>query len=103
MGTETGISSRQGKDWASKVRAYTAFYESGQYTRRYEMEVMRVLTVTTGKKRLKTLKTVTEAVTEGARQAMFWFSTFDQVSPNTVLSHRIWEIAGGKYTSKLIE
>ena len=48
------------KRWMRKVRAYMAYYRSGQYQARYQTRSLRVLTVTTSQKRLANLKAATE-------------------------------------------
>lgn len=89
--TVTGEASLWGRrDWARKVRAYLAYFRSGKYQDRYQAKGLRILTVTTGERRLANLKTVTEKV--GGKK-MFWFTTFDKVTPETVLTDPIWQMA----------
>ena len=57
----------------------------------YEEFPMLVLTVTTSPKRMSNLKKVAE---DSGAGEVFWFTTFDQVTPRSVLDERIWEIAG---------
>ena len=78
------------KRFKSKILAYQAYYASGAYQRRYETRSLRVLTVTTSPNRAEHLKTVTEAV--GGRNR-YWFTTLDQVVPQTVLETPIWQVA----------
>jgi hypothetical protein len=86
-----------GKDWARKVRAYIAYFSptanngASLYAQRYGTDKLRVLTITTGPRRLANLKRITEQV--GGRKR-FWFTTLDQVTPNTVLTALIWQKAG---------
>lgn len=90
--TVTGKSRDWGKrTWARKVAAYLEYYRSGKYQERYQTKNMRILTVTTGGTRLANLKAVTE---EAGGKARFWFTTFDQISPETVLTEPIWQVAG---------
>jgi hypothetical protein len=98
MGTETGKSSKFGRrDFSRKILAYQEYYRSGLYQQkydpdnRYEEFRMLVLTVTTSPRRMVNLKAVAEA--SGARD-VFWFTTFDQVTPTSVLEKPIWMIAG---------
>jgi hypothetical protein len=92
LATVTGQSSRWGRrDWARKIRAYIAYYESGKYQQRYETTSLRILTVTTGERRLKNLKEITERV--GGKKR-FWFTTFEELTSETVLTKPIWQIAG---------
>lgn len=90
--TVTGEATDWGRrDWARKVRAYLAYYRSGKDQERYHTKSLRILTVTTGEGRLKHLKAITEKVGGKAR---FWFTTFDQIAPTTVLTTPIWHVAG---------
>lgn len=90
--TVTGNSRKWGKrTWARKVQAYVEYYRSGKYHARYHTKSMRVLTVTTGKRRLENLKLVTE---ESGGKARFWFTTFEQVQSSDVLVDPIWQVAG---------
>jgi DNA-binding PadR family transcriptional regulator len=79
------------KRWAQKVQAYLAYTQSGKYTERYGTRSLRVLTVTTGEKRLANLKRATEEVGGGA---MFWFTTFAQATPEQILGRAAWQVAG---------
>jgi len=89
--TETGMSSNpRYRDWVRKVRTYLAYYNSDLYKNRYKSIKFRVLTVTTSLQRLKNLKQKTEAT--GA-QRIFWFTTFDQLTPDTVYTDPIWQVA----------
>ena len=82
-----------------KVLAYQAYIASGQYEKRYGTRSLRVLTVTSGPKRLENLKAETEEARGGR---VFWFTTSDLVLPDTVLRHRVWLTVGGKEASELI-
>ena len=79
------------KRWGRRIRAYAAYVHSGQYARRYATRSLRILTVTTGPKRLANLKATTEGVGGGE---LFWFATQDTVKTNTALFAPIWQIAG---------
>ena len=93
-GTVTAAYSKDGKrDWSHKVRAYNEYLASGKYEARYKTKTVRILTVTTGEKRMAHLKQITEA-TAGETAFRFWFTTFDQISPETILTTPIWHIAG---------
>ena len=90
--TMVGLSSKSGRrDWARKIRLYLAYKDSGKFDERYGARSFRVLTVTTGQRRLENLKQITE---ESGGQARFWFTTFDQLTPETILSASIWHVAG---------
>lgn len=73
-----------------KVLAYQAYIASGQYEKRYGTRSLRVLTVTSGPKRLENLKEEAEQA-KGGR--VFWFTMVDRVSVDTVLSESIWSVA----------
>lgn len=73
-----------------KVLAYQAYIASGQYEKRYGTRSLRVLTVTSGPKRLENLKEEAEQARGGR---VFWFTTTERISPGTVLSKPIWNLA----------
>jgi len=79
------------KRWAQKVQAYQVYTQSGKYTERFGTRSLRVLTVTTGEKRLSNIKRATEEVSGGQ---MFWFTTFEKAQPGGVLKLPIWKVAG---------
>jgi hypothetical protein len=79
------------KRWAQKVQAYQVYTQSGKYTERFGTRSLRVLTVTTGEKRLANLKRATEEVGGGQ---MFWFSTFGEMEAGKILATPIWKVAG---------
>lgn len=74
-----------------KVLAYQAYIASGQYEKRYGTRSLRVLTVTSGPKRLENLREEAEHARGGRA---FWFTTSDLVSSETVLGGGIWQVAG---------
>lgn len=85
----------EGRDWAKKVRAYIEYYDSGMYQKRYPAagKSMRVLVITLGQSRLENMVEVTEKVA-GKRKGRFWFTSLDQLTPDTILTEPIWQIAG---------
>ena len=60
---------------------------------------LRVLTVTTGEKRLASLKAATEQT--GGR-ARFWFTTFECIKSCDVLVNPIWQVASKEDSYALI-
>jgi hypothetical protein len=78
------------RDWNRKVKAYIEYFQNGKYEERYGARQGRVLTVTTGERRLDNLKSITE---DAGGKKRFWFTTFDRVTPETVLTERIWQVA----------
>ncbi|MBM3302427.1 MAG: replication-relaxation family protein, partial [Deltaproteobacteria bacterium] len=83
----------ENKRWREKVQAYQAYTESGKYTERYGTTSLRILTVTTGQKRLSNLKRTTEAAGGGG---MFWFTTLEQAQAEQILTVPVWQVAGQK-------
>ncbi len=99
--TTIGMSSSSGRrDWVRRVKAYEAFHSSGLFKSRYQAEHFRVLTVTTGPRRLANLEEITEKA--GLRmlapdvrgENRFWYTTFDELNSETVLASPIWQVAG---------
>jgi len=87
------------KRWRERVRAYLVYTQSGRYTERYGTRSLRVLTVTTGLKRLANLKHSTE---DAGGHAMFWFTTLRDTTPDRVLGQPIWQVAGEENSACLI-
>jgi hypothetical protein len=92
---EAKASSISQRDWAHKIQSYNAYFRSAAYINRYgsvgeKPAPARVLTITTGERRAAHLKEITERTGGKAR---FWFTTFDKVSPETVLTAPIWKVA----------
>lgn len=77
-------------DFALKVRASREYLKRKIYQSRYRTNSGRILTITTGERRLKNLKEVTEA--EGGKHR-YWFTTWDKVNQDTIFTKPIWEIA----------
>lgn len=79
--------------WADKVTKYLGYFKSDAFRKRYRArKPFRVLTVTTGAKRLAHLKQITEEV--GGKN-WFWFTTAQEIAePRTVLFHPVWRMAG---------
>jgi hypothetical protein len=80
----------EARGWMRKIRTYTTYFSSDLYKQRYGEHVVHVLTITTGEVRLAHLKEATEKVTTSTR---FWFTTFDQLTTQTVLTEAIWHRA----------
>ncbi len=84
----------------TKVAAYLAYYQNGQYQRRYGTQSLRVLTVTLGQRRLESLKKVTEGA---AQKTMFWFGLAGQLDASHVLNAPVWLVAHQSEPRPLIE
>lgn len=84
-----------------KVLPGLAYLRSGAYRGRSGYQSGRWLVVTTGKRRLRNLKQQTErAVGDEAR--VFWFTTPDLVTPETVLTGPIWARGGSAQRAALV-
>lgn len=79
------------KSWRQRIRAYQAYFASDTIVTRYGTRQVRVLTVTTGEKRLAALKTATEEVGGHKR---FWFTTTAALTAQSALRGAIWQLAG---------
>ncbi|MFC1959372.1 replication-relaxation family protein [Chloroflexota bacterium] len=71
-----------------QIEVYQAYTARGQYRERYNTRSLRVLVITSSATRLANLKETTLAA-EGDRK--YWFTTFDQVTGETVLTTPIWQ------------
>lgn len=80
------------EQFKSQVNIYQEYIRSGQYEKRFQTKSLRILVVTTSYRRLQSLRKATVAVGGGAR---YWFTTFDRVTPQTVLTTPIWKKAEG--------
>lgn len=82
--------------WATRVTAYLTYVRSGKYRERYQTRSLRILTVTTSEQRMINLKETTQ---KAGGEDMFWFTTFDQVTPASVLFGPIWLLANDERDS----
>ncbi len=103
--TETGEYSTFGRrDFARKIRTYRAYLTpqpdgTSLFEKRYGINKIRILTITTGEKRVANLKEITEKV-GGANR--YWFTWMKQCTPDTILSEEIWQIASREGLFSLI-
>lgn len=98
--TVTGSSQTWGKrTWARKVMAFIEYYRSGKYHARYHTKGLRILTVTTGEKRLENLRAITA---DAGGMSRFWFTTLTRMHGADVLTDAIWEVAGQEGRRSLI-
>lgn len=74
-----------------KILAYQRYQASGAYSARYNAKTMRVLTVTTSRRRLENLKTASEKVGADWR---FLFTVADDLTRESVLARPIWWACG---------
>ena len=71
-----------------QIEVYQIYTQSGGYEQRFQTRSLRILIVTTSQERLFNLKEVTQRA-GGDRK--YWFTIFDQITPETVLTQPIWE------------
>lgn len=74
-----------------KVRPGVAYIGSDAYQRRFGVNYGRWLVVTTGTRRLQNMKAQTE---RAGGEGLFYFTTFEAVTPDSVLTAPIWYLAG---------
>ena len=86
--------------WRERIEAYLLYIESGRYVERYGTRSLRILTVTTGPKRLANLKRTTE---EAGGGGLFWFTTLSEMNTGDSLQQPIWQVAGQSTPARLIE
>ena len=82
-----------------KVRPGIAYLGSEKYTKRFGSRHGRYLVVTTGKRRIENMKA--QAERHGGK-GLFYFSTFDKVKSETVLTEPIWMLAGHQEPRSII-
>jgi hypothetical protein len=87
----------------AKVAAYTTYYTSGMFERRYRAKGFRVLTVvnTRGKGRVQSLLRVTGRLPQIGRR--FWFARLRDLTVETILSDPLWQVAGSEGNVPLFE
>jgi hypothetical protein len=83
-----------------QLQVYEAYTVSGQYQTRFQAKSLRILIVTTTPKRLQSLKATARKV-EGDRK--YWFTTFDQIKSQTVLTAPIWQQLDSHTLHRLID
>lgn len=71
-----------------QIAVYEAYTRGGGYQARFNTRSLRILIVCPGRERLKNLKLVTQ---EAGGDRKYWFTTFDQIDPATILTAPIWE------------
>lgn len=84
-----------GRILEEKVYPYIAYIESSTYQERFGAQTARVLVVTTGAKRVENMKRKTERAV-GKKAGYFWFTSFQELSPNTFFEKPVWYIGGGE-------
>jgi hypothetical protein len=85
-----------------KVLPGIAYIDSDAYEKRFGHKTGAFLFVTTSKRRVDNMMRRTEAVA-GKRAGIFYFTWFDQVTPETVLTAPIWFRGSGGESGSLVE
>ena len=88
------------KRFQAKVRAYKALLETGKAIEHFKTRNFRVLTITTGKRRLASLRRAAE---QAGADHYFWFSTFEWARAEKVLTEPVWQAVGQDGLHRLIE
>lgn len=96
---EVDMNTMQQWNFGKKISAYIQYKRSGAYRKHYGTHSLRVLTVVPNQTRLQSLKLTTEKL---GGSNMFWFTTFDALSPEKILQS-IWYIAGHERTATLFD
>ncbi|HUV52079.1 MAG TPA: replication-relaxation family protein [Dehalococcoidia bacterium] len=82
-----------------KVLPGIAYLSSQVYQERFGVSYGRWLVVTTGEDRLENMR---EQAERSGGEDLFYFTTFDQVSPESVLTQPIWKPAGTDKAAPMI-
>lgn len=82
-----------------KVLPGIAYLKSKAYQERFGVRWGRWLVVTTGERRMQNMRSQTERL--GGKN-LFYFTTFDQVRPETVLTEPIWLLPDDDYPCSII-
>ncbi len=85
-----------------KVRPGIAYLRSDAYERRFGFKSGRWLVVTTGERRMQNMKRQTETAA-GKDANLFYFTWFDLISPQTLLTEPIWYRGGGDDPTALFQ
>lgn len=90
------------KRFREKIEAYIAYYKSGAYTKRYEAQGFRVLTVVDGIGTGRVENLVRDVAQIPGVGRRFWFTHLESVNPQSVLTHPVWYVAGQEDLQSLI-
>ena len=82
-----------------KVKPGVAYLKSQAYRQRFGLRYGRYLVVTTGQRRLANMKTQT--VRSGGT-GLFYFTTFAELTPETIFTDPIWHLAGKAQPQSII-
>jgi len=82
-----------------KVSPGIAYIGSEQFAKRFGLRHGRYLVVSTGRRRIRNMKAQAE---RSGGKGLFYFSTFDKVTPESVLTEPIWMLAGHQEPRSII-
>lgn len=83
----------------SQIEIYQAYILGGGYQERFKSRSLRILTVTTGVRRLANLS---KAVVQVGGADRYWFTTQGQITPAQILTAPIWQVVGREGVYPLI-
>ena len=89
-----------GHSWHRRILAYNAAFDEGLFERQYGTSRIRVLTVTDGRSRLKTLKATTE---KAGGRGRYWFATVQDLEDGNPYTRKIWYRAGEDKKTALLQ
>lgn len=81
---------RHTKSWQRRIHAYQALFDESILNDLYGTTSIRILTVTTGNRRLQSLKKAIEAAGGMKR---YWLTTMELLAPDTAFNAPIWHVA----------
>lgn len=79
--------------FSGQIAIYQAYMTSGGYQARFQTTSLRILVVTTSPRRLENLR---RATARAGGQARYWFTTFDRLEPQSILTQAIWQKTKGE-------
>ena len=86
MGTEDNLRFAR-----EKIRPGVAYLKSDEYARRFGTRHGRFLIITTGQRRMLNMK---EQAERHGGKGLFYFSTFDAMQTNSIITEQVWFLAG---------
>ena len=102
------------RPWKRKVRAYIAWWKSGQYQARYKTSSLRILTVVSAARRARDRPHEKQLIEDGVERLltwteeaggkrMFWFVAAHNANEESIFDEPIWTVATARGLHRLIE
>lgn len=102
------------RPWKRKIRAYIAWWTTGQYQRRYQTASLRVLTVVSAARRARDQAHERELIETGVErlrswteeaggERMFWFTAAHKAHETAVFDKPVWRVATLPRCHRLIQ